>query len=90
MTMITKYVYENIAGTGFQWHPVTNEGDVLFYPCGNLKGVKAFVEAYGDVIADKLADAENNYGLAFYACGYDGKAQQEFISSWAEEGVSVF
>ncbi len=65
---ITKYTYDNLAGTGFKWHPVTNEGDVLFYPCGDLKGVKAFVEA----------------------CGYDGKAQQEFISSWAEEGVSVF
>ena len=55
-----------------------------------LKGVKAFVEAYGDVIEDQQADKENNYGLAFYVCGYDGKAQQEFISSWAEEGVSVF
>lgn len=89
--MITKYVYENIAGTGFMWHPVTDEGDVLFYPCGeNLEAVKAFVEACGDIIADKLEDTEHNYGLAFYACGYDGKAQQEFISSWAEEGVSVF
>ena len=48
------------------------------------------MEAYGDLIADQQADEENNYGLAFYACGYDGKAQQEFISSWAEEGVSVF
>lgn len=74
---ITKYTYDNLAGTGFQWHPVTDEGDVLFYPCG-------------DLIEDQLADKENNYGLAFYACGYDGKAQQEFISSWAEKGVSVF
>lgn len=65
---ITKYTYDNLAGTGFQWHPVTDEGEVLYYPCGELKGVKAFVEAYGDLIAD----------------------QQEFISSWAEEGVSVF
>lgn len=40
---ITKYVYENFTGTGFMWHPVTEEGDVLFYPCGDLKGVKAFV-----------------------------------------------
>lgn len=88
--MITKYIYENIAGAGFQWHPVTAEGDVLYYPCGELKGVKAFVEACGNIIADKLADEENSYGLAFYACGYDGKAQQDFIESWAEQGVSVF
>lgn len=55
---ITNYVHENIAGTGLKWHPVTDEGDVLYYPCGeNLEDVKA---------------------------------QQEFIDSWAEEGVSVF
>ena len=90
MTMIKKYIYENLANTGFKWHPVTDEGEILFYPCGNLKGVKAFVAECSDLIADKLADDENNYGLAFYACGYDGKAQQDFIDSWAEEGVSVF
>lgn len=54
------------------------------------KGVKAFVEACGDLIEDQQADEEANYGLAFYACGYDGKAQQDFIESWAELGVSVF
>ena len=31
---ITNYVHENIAGTGLKWHPVTDEGDVLYYPCG--------------------------------------------------------
>lgn len=87
---ITKYTYENIAGTGFMWHPVTDEGEVLFYPCGNLKGVKAFVEACGDLLEYQEEDEENNYGLAFYACGYNGQAQQEFISSWEEEGVAVF
>lgn len=35
--MIKKYIYENIANTGFKWHPVTDEGEILFYPCGNLK-----------------------------------------------------
>lgn len=88
--MIAKYIYENIAGTGFMWHPVTDEGEILFYPCGDLKGVKAFVEACGDIIADKLADEANNYGLAFYACGYNGEAQQDFIKSWEEIGVWVF
>lgn len=87
---ITKYVYENFTGTGSMWHPVTEEGDVLFYPCGDLKGVKAFVEACGDLIEYQQEDEENNYGLAFYACGYNGQAQQDFIESWAEEGVSVF
>lgn len=85
---ITKYVYENIANTGFKWHPVTDEGEILFYPCGNLKGVKAFVEACGDLIEDQQKD-EINCGLAFYACGYNRKAQLDFVKSWEEIGVSV-
>ena len=35
-------------------------------------------------------DNENNYGIGFYACGYDGRAQQEFAQSWADSGVRVF
>lgn len=33
----------------------------------------------------------NNFGLAYYACGYDGKAQTEFVKHYADEfGVEVF
>ena len=34
-------------------------------------------------------DNENNYGIVFYACGYDGRAQQEFVQGWADNGVRV-
>ena len=34
-------------------------------------------------------DNENNYGIVFYACGYNGTAQDEFIKGWKENGVKV-
>lgn len=87
---ITKYVYGDLTGFGFNWHPVTNEGEILVYPCGDLKGVKEFVAEYKDLLEIQREDTDNNYGLAFYECGYNGKAQQEFIESWAEIGVCIF
>ena len=34
-------------------------------------------------------DNENNYGIVFYACGYNGTAQDEFIKGWKENGIKV-
>ena len=34
-------------------------------------------------------DNENNYGISFYECGYNGTAQDEFIKGWKENGVKV-
>ena len=47
-----------------------------------LKNNKELLEEYHN--------SENNYGIGFYACGYDGRAQQEFAQSWADSGVRVF
>ena len=33
---------------------------------------------------------ENNHGIAFHDCGFSGKAQDEFIQSWMDNGVQVF
>ena len=33
---------------------------------------------------------ENNHGIAFHECGFSGKAQDEFIQDWSENGVRVF
>ena len=33
---------------------------------------------------------ENNHGIAFHECGFSGKAQDEFIQSWMDNGVRVF
>ena len=35
-------------------------------------------------------DNENNYGISFYECGYNGDAQQDFVREWMDEGVKVF
>ena len=34
-------------------------------------------------------DNENNYGISFYECGYNGTAQDEFVKGWEENGVKV-
>ena len=34
-------------------------------------------------------DNENNYGISFYECGYNGTAQDDFIKGWKENGVKV-
>ena len=47
-----------------------------------LKNNKELLESYHN--------SENNYGIGFYACGYDGRAQQEFAQAWADNGVDVF
>lgn len=86
---ITKYVYEDLTGFGFNWHPVTDDDEILLYPCGDLKGVKEFVAEYKDLL-EIQHNSDDNYGLAFYECGYNGQAQQEFIESWAEIGVAIF
>ena len=41
-------------------------------------------------LLDSYFNSEDNYGIAFYACGYNGQAQQEFVQDWADEGVRVF
>ena len=35
-------------------------------------------------------NSDDNYGLSFYACGYSGRAQDEFVQGWADSGVLVF
>ena len=35
-------------------------------------------------------DSNENYGIAFYECGYNGTAQNEFAQAWADSGVMVF
>ena len=35
-------------------------------------------------------NSEDNYGIGFYACGFNGTAQQSFTQDWADSGVRVF
>ena len=41
-------------------------------------------------LLDSYFNSDENYGIGFYACGYDGRALQEFAQSWADNGVRVF
>ena len=85
--MEIKYVYEKTQ-LGWGWQ-VALDGQKLFYPFGELKGIKRFVKENLDILIQKL-ESEENYGLAFYACGYDGQSQSAWIEGWEEQGVSVF
>ena len=85
--MEIKYIY-NKTPLGWGWQVALN-GQKLFYPFGQLKGVKCFVKENLDILIQKLK-SEENYGLAFYACGYNGQSQQEYIDYWKKQGVSVF
>ena len=41
-------------------------------------------------LLDSYFNSDDNYGIGFYACGYDGRSQQEFAQDWADSGVMVF
>lgn len=85
--MEIKYVYEKTQ-LGWGWQ-VALDGQKLFYPFGELKGLKRFVKENLDILIQKL-ESEENYGLAFYACGYNGQEQQEYIDYWEKQGLTVF
>ena len=85
--MEIKYVYEKTQ-LGYGWQ-VALDGQKLFYPFGELKGVKRFVQENLDILIQKL-ESEENYGIAFYACGSNGQSQQEYIDYWKKQGLTVF
>lgn len=75
------YPVLDMDGESFACACITGNKDTDFGP------VVAYLE---DEIWDQF-ESENNYGLAFFACGYDGNAQQAFIQHCEERfGVGVF
>lgn len=85
--MEIKYVY-NRTPFGWAWQ-LEIDGYRPFYPCGSIKGLMKFVKEDLGVLLDKIS-SDDNYGLAFHACGYNGQSQQDYIESWADLGVTVF
>ena len=51
--------------------------------------LKLFLENNRELLKEYY-NSDDNYGIGFYACGYDGRAQQEFAQAWADNGVRVF
>ena len=74
---------------GNNWHVVVDD-DWLFYPCSeDLEELKAFVDIYKNEIVKKRYSNEN-LGLGFYICGYDGDAQNRLSDKLKDRGVHVF
>lgn len=55
----------------------------------DYNALKLFLENNKELL-DSYFNSDDNYGIGFYACGYDGKAQDEFAQAWADNGVQVF
>ena len=56
----------------------------------SYEALELFLKNNKELLDSYFNDDENNYGIGFYACGYDGRAQQEFAQAWADNGVRVF
>ena len=50
--------------------------------------MKLFLENNRETL-ESYHNSEDNYGISFYACGYNGRAQNEFVQGWADNGVRV-
>ena len=55
----------------------------------NYDAMKLFLDNNFSTLENYFND-ENNHGIAFHECGFSGKAQDEFIQSWMDNGVRVF
>ena len=51
--------------------------------------LEMFLDNNRETLEDYFND-ENNHVIAFRECGFSGKAQDEFVQSWKDEGVRVF
>ena len=54
------------------------------------EAIQLFLENNSYALERYFNDNENNYGIGFYACGFNGTAQKEFAQAWADSGVLVF
>ena len=51
--------------------------------------MKLFLKNNRETLESYFNENENNYGIVFYECGFNGTAQDEFVQGWAENGVRV-
>lgn len=87
-----KYVQTtNVLGEGWSVVITTKDGEEFspFYPFGSFQGVREFTRENLDLLLEQM-ESEDNYGLAFHSCGYNGNAQNDFCDYWRDRGVSVF
>lgn len=68
--------YKNIYSNNCEWLPVDITGETF----EETEKARLWFE---DEIIRQYEDVDNNYGILFYACGYDGQAQTETSQYWA-------
>ena len=51
--------------------------------------MKLFLKNNRETLESYFNENENNYGIVFYECGFNGTAQDEFVQGWADNGVRV-
>lgn len=91
--MITDEYFLTIKKVGKEFEPVVKFDDgVIAYPTmssTNKQALECYVNWYIDEIYEQATDNENNYGLLFYACGYNGNEQTEYKLKALEDGVKI-
>ena len=63
--------------------------DVLIGSSKSYNALKGIIGHF-DAEAIESASNNNNYGLLFFACGYDGRKQTELMEEYSSIGVYVF
>lgn len=93
-----EYVGFESRGANTYIYPLVKiDGEVVAVHClkafdtKSAKNLKYVIMELSDVILQRFDDENGNYGLSFYACGYNGPAQQEFERYYLDQfGVEVF
>lgn len=90
MTIDTVDVFKD--KQGYTARVAYNDG-VVAYPtlwCDSAKQVYLVVLDWSIEIHEQATDIDNNYGLLFYACGYNGQRQTEVEQNCERRGVKIF
>lgn len=92
-----EYVGYETRGVDSYYYPLVRiDGKVVGVHCiksfdaVNNKHFNHVVEELSDIILQRFDD-DSNYGLSFYACGYNGAAQSDFENYYMDEyGIELF
>ena len=71
---------------------VTYNDGIVAYPtlwCNSANQVYLVVLDWSIEIHEQATDDDNNYGLLFYHCGYNGKRQKEVKQNCKRRGVTI-
>ena len=97
MNKAVEYVGYETRGIDSYYYPLVRiDGEVIgmhwvkSWDAMHAKNLKHVVDELSDIILQRFDD-ESNYGLSFYACGYNGAAQTDFENYYLDEyGIEVF